>query len=83
MAYVMRCNSESCSGGMRVLIGVTGGGVWDLVVGVGFPVENEGNRGRGWGGLEGAVGTGKGTGKSMRTHLSKLLFVREKLKGNN
>ena len=31
-----------------------------------FPLEDEGKRGRGWGGWGGWVGTGKGTGKSMR-----------------
>ena len=36
------------------------------MVGVGFPVKSEGKRGRRW---EGGVGTSKGTGKSMRTHL--------------
>ena len=39
--------------------------------GVGFRGGGGGVVGRGW---EGGVGTGKGTGKSMRTHLSKLPF---------
>ena len=43
------------------------------MVGGGFPVGNQGEGargGEGWGG----VGTGKGTGKSMHTRLSKLPF---------
>ena len=66
--------------GVRVPIGVPGGGVWGRVqvggeVGgeVGFlwkmSEKGEGAR-RVWGG----VGTGKGTGKSMRMRLSKLPF---------
>ena len=47
----------------RVWVRVEGG-----VGGLDFPMENEG----GWGGV--GWGTGKGTGKSMRTHLSKLPF---------
>ena len=37
-------------------------------------MENEGKGGRGWGVWDGGVGTGKGTGKSIRTRLSKLPF---------
>ena len=54
---------------MRVPIGVPGGGVWGPVQGVvggGFPVENKGKGEGGWGGWGSEVGTGKGTGKSMR-----------------
>ena len=52
--------------GVRVPIGVLGGGVWGQVQGVGaVPVENNG-RGEGGGRVGGGVGTGKGTGKSMR-----------------
>ena len=57
--------------GVRVLIGVPGGGVWGCVQVGGFPVENAG-KGEGVGEGGGGVGTGKGTGKSMRTLLSKL-----------
>ena len=40
-------------------------------VGGGFPVENEGEGEGGVGRVGGEVGTGKGTGKSMRTRSSK------------
>ena len=53
--------------GVRVPIGVPGGGVWGRVEGgwwgAGFPVESKGNE---EGGGEGGVGTRKGTGKSIR-----------------
>ena len=58
---------------VRVPIGVLGGGVWGRVqVSSGWVVFLLGKQGKSVGG--GGVGTGKGTGKSMRTRLSKPPF---------
>ena len=46
-----------------------GSGVRFRWVGGGFLVKNEGKKGKGVGRVGGVVGTGKGTGKSMRMRL--------------
>ena len=53
------------------IIGVPGGGVWGRVEVGGGGWFSDGQEGKGEGG---GVWTGKGTGKSMRTSLSKLAF---------
>ena len=63
--------------GVRVPIGVPGGGVWGRVQvggGASFPVENEGNRGRRWGGWGVGWGPAKEPASQCATRLSKLPF---------
>ena len=63
---------------MRVPIGVPEGGVWGCVqVGGGGVVclWEMREKGKGVGNEGNGVGTDKGTGKSMRMRLSKLLFT--------